>query len=280
MHEAGRRRKVRCIRSPEDAEICRRCEERGSACTAQIYSSQRLHTHRLSSRDRISQLETKVAGLSKIVRDMGSKLGYQPTQTSDSGRTQPVSSPGTDESDENSSVSDMVTTGPPSHLRSLFQNDWLSVDTLQQTQQLQHRKAKASTHLLDLARHALQKLIPSKDEVLGIVGSSSIWLVLLHTLLPQPFTAKSQNEILKSYDEMQKPDVCAISLASWLLTLALTAYETPQDDGSPATRLKGYYRSTSFPRAISNIVESKIISHDKLICTIEGIGMAMHFCRL
>jgi hypothetical protein len=106
---------------PEDAQTCRRCEERGSECIAQTHSSQPLHLQRLSSRYRISKLELKVASLSKIIRDIEIKLGNLPTQVSEPTPALAVSSPETYESDDNSSMSDVLATEPPSHMRSLFQ---------------------------------------------------------------------------------------------------------------------------------------------------------------
>lgn len=146
-----------------------------------------------------------------------------------------------------------------------------------QNEQLQDRKAKAPVHVLDTARQALQKLIPSKGEVSHLARSASRWLGLLNTLLPQPFSVKSQQEMLESYDEMHKPDVDVISLASWLLTIAITTQQTPHEQDSAA---KGYQSLSNFPRAVCDIVESTIISDDRLICTIQGLGMALHFVRL
>ncbi|RDL37276.1 Uncharacterized protein BP5553_04709 [Venustampulla echinocandica] len=275
-----RRRKVRCIRKPENAQTCRRCEERGSECIAQTYSSQPLHSQRLSSRYRISKLESKVASLSKIIRDIEIKLGNLPTQASEPTPALPVSSPESYESDDNSRMSDVLATEPPSHMRSLFQNDWLSVNTDLQHEQLYDRKARASAHLLDTARRALQKLIPSKYEVSHIARSASRWLDLLHTLLPQPFALKSQQEILECYDEMCKPDTDAISLATWLITIAITAQQITQVHDSPSTQLDGRQKYSRFSRGVSEIVESTLISCDRLICTVEGLGMAMLFVRL
>ncbi|RFU24282.1 hypothetical protein B7463_g12060, partial [Scytalidium lignicola] len=275
-----RRRKLRCIRSPDDAQRCRRCEERGSECIAQTYSSQPRRAPRLSSRHRISQLESKVNTVCQTVHDLELKLGYQSTQTSGLVVASPGSNPETDDSDDNSSVSDVLTTEPPSHLRSLFQNEWLSMDTSQHIAHLQDRKSKTSTHLLDVARQALQRLIPSKQEVSDIDASASRWLVILHTLLPQPFAAKSYQDILDSYEEMHRPDVDAISLASWLLTIAITNQQFSREQHSPSTQYKDYQVVSSFSRAISDIVESTILPHERLICTVKGIGMAMHFCRL
>jgi hypothetical protein len=221
----------------------------------------------VSSRYRISQLESQVAGLSKIVHDIGLSIGHQPTQI-----PKPAHSPSSrvdDDSDDDSSVSDVIITAdPPSHLRSLFQNDWLSVDTRQQNEQLQDRKAKVSVHLLDAARHALQKLIPQKDEVIEVARSASKWLGLIVALLPQPFAIESGLEMVELYDEMHKPDADAICLGSWLLTIAIAIQEMPN-----ASHL-------SFSRAVSDRVESTILSHDGLICTLAGLGMALNFCRL
>jgi hypothetical protein len=190
------------------------------------------------------------------------------------------SSPGSDESDDDSSNSDVLTTNAPSHIRSLFQNDWLSVDTHPQGEELQDHKGKGCSQLLDTARHALQELIPSRDEVSSIASSASRWLILLHAVLPQPFAARSQEELLACYEEMRKPNVDPMILASWLLTIAITAQEIEQEHDSPAFQPKGTQRFSSFHRAVSEAVESTILCHDRLMSTVQGLGMAMHFFRL
>ncbi|PCG95433.1 Hypothetical protein PENO1_073540 [Penicillium occitanis (nom. inval.)] len=148
-------------------------------------------------------------------------------------------------------------------MRSLFQNHWLSVDTGRAIESLHERKAKASAHILDTARETLQKLIPSKSEVSQIVRSAPSWLDLLHTLLPQPFAVESQQEILECYDEMCKPDTDAISLATWLISIAITVQEIPQGSNSLSPQLNECRKYSRFPRLVS-----------------EGLGMAMHFVRL
>lgn len=223
----------------------------------------------------MSQLESKVAILSKAVSDLESKLGHQPP-----GATELEEGPssGVDDSDDDSSIVEIPTAEQPSHLHSLFQNDWLSVDTRQQAEQLQDHKSKTSAHLLDMAKQALQKLIPPKDEFSDIASSSSSkWLVLLRTLFPQPFTFNSQQEMLNNYDDMHKPDIDSLRLATWLLLVAITAQ---QEYGSPHTQLSRYQRSFSFSRAVSNTVESTILSHDRLVGTIQGLGVALNFVRL
>lgn len=278
--EVGRHRKVRCIRQPEDAQSCRSCEERGSECIAQKYSSPRLQSQRFSSRQRISKLELKVASLERFIRDIETKIGSITPQVSEPTSLAAASSPENYKLDDTSSISDVLATEPPSHMRSLFQNDWLSVDTGHAIDSLHERKAKASTNLLDTAREALQKLIPSKREVSQIARSTSSWLDLLHTLLPQPFAVESQQEILKCYDEMCNPDTDVISLATWLITIAITVQEIPQESDSPSNQPNGCQRYSRFPRLVSEIIEKALITYDKLIYTVKGLGMAMHFVRL
>ncbi|KAI7968142.1 hypothetical protein EIK77_010312 [Talaromyces pinophilus] len=177
-------------------------------------------------------------------------------------------------------MSDVLATEPPSHMRSLFQNHWLSVDTGRAIESLHERKAKASAHILDTARETLQKLIPSKSEVSQIVRSAPSWLDLLHTLLPQPFAVESQQEILECYDEMCKPDTDAISLATWLISIAITVQEIPQGSNSLSPQLNECRKYSRFPRLVSEVIESTLICYDRLICTVKGLGMAMHFVRL
>ena len=277
MSNTGRRRKVRCIRVSEDAPICRRCEERGSTCTPQVYSTiHSIPSRRLSSRQRISQLESKVANLTKAIRNIEKSLGHQPTQSPE---PYEESNSGTEDSEE-SSVVDVPVAEQPSHLRSLFQNDWLSVDARTQTAEVRDRKTKATTQLLNVARQALQKLIPSRETFVEMASSSSTWLWLIHTLLPQPFAIINQQELLTSYDDIQKPDVDPISLGTILLTLAITAQQDPQSHNSPEIQSPKHQNGSSFCRAVSDAVENTIISHDRLVGTVKGLGMAMHYLRL
>ncbi|EXJ54741.1 hypothetical protein A1O7_10082 [Cladophialophora yegresii CBS 114405] len=274
-----RRRKVRCIRIPEDAETCRGCEDRGLHCVAQVFSSRPLRPPRLPSRHRIAQLESEVASLRKAVHNIQSKLGYQ-TIDIEPTSAQTAFSPGEDESDDDSNTSDVIATEQPSHLRSLFQNDWLSADIGGQDEQSQDRRAKASAHLLDSARERLQRLVPAKEDVVNMARTASKWLDLVNSVLPQPFGLNSQQELLDSYDNMLKPDVDAISLAAWLLDLALTAQQEPRVYNSPATSLNRFHKVSNFSRAVSDTVESALFNHDRLLGTVQGLGMAMHFLRL
>lgn len=273
----GRRRKVRCIRTSEDAPTCRRCEERGSACIAQTYSSDAHARPSWSSRRRISQLESQVAALTRHVREIDSKLGHQAVQPP---KTTIVQSPEGEDSDDDSSVSDLLAADQPSHLRSLFQNDWLSLDSRQKIGQERDRKERSAAVLLDNARQALRQLIPSKDDVSEIMKSGSKWLTMLHSLIPQPFTARSEQEIVESYEEMCNADVDAIHLALWMLTLAITAQQMPEAASDSPSWIKQCERQLNLSRAISDTVERTLLTHERLIGTVQGVTMFFHFLRL
>ncbi|KAK1149867.1 hypothetical protein N8T08_003423 [Aspergillus melleus] len=272
-----RRRKVRCIRLSEDAPTCRRCEERGSTCIAQTYTPHSRRSQRLPSRYRIAQLESKVANLTKFVHDAEIKSGDRSTSLTELATEPTLES---DEIDPDSSGSDFDAVNQPAHLRSLFQNDWLSVDPQRQNGHSQDRRDKVSAHLLDRARRTLQRLIPPKADVLTIAHSASRWLPLVYSLFPQPGAIKTQQELGESFDDMERPDIDPISLASWLLTVALTGQQIQGQDNNRVFQPQKSHEWTKFCRAVSNTVETTIMSHDRLVSTISGLSMAMHFFRL
>ncbi|RMZ44172.1 C6 finger domain protein [Aspergillus flavus] len=218
-----RRRKVRCIRIPREADTCQQCEDRGVACIAQVSKrTQSSQPSRLPSRLRIAQLESQVAQLTAVVNNIELKLGYKPSQIP-SGKDDQFSGP--DDSEGESSGSDIPMAEKPSHLQSLFQNDWLSADPCQHERQTEQRIDKIFAQLSIDVRPKLQNMIPPKDEVADIAGSAYDWLTVLHALFPQPLMLNSPQELLKSFESMCRPNVDVIMLASWLLTLALTAQQ-------------------------------------------------------
>lgn len=215
----------------------------------------------------------------QAVHGIESQLGHQPSEIiSPAAVETPESELYSDGSDDDS-ISDALAS-EPSHLRSLFQNDWLSADVHPQDEHAQERKAKATGHILVVAKQALQKLIPSRSSVSEIPESAFKWLIFLDTLFPDKLAARSRSEILESYDDMQRPDVDAVNLALWLLAVAITAQQVPDEDRSPSTQGKEYRRWVEFSHELSETVERFILSHDRLVGTVEGLGIALHYFRL
>ncbi|GAB1198653.1 hypothetical protein APSETT444_007980 [Aspergillus pseudonomiae] len=176
----------------------------------------------LEKRIHVNNLESQVAQLTGVVNNIECKLGYKPSQIASS-KDDRFS--GSDDEEGESSGSDIPMAERPSHLQSLFQNHWLSADPCQHEQQAEQRMDKIFAQLSIDVRPKLQNMIPPKDEVADIARSPYDWLTLLHTLFPQPLMLKSPQELLKSYESMCSPNIDVIMLASWLLTLALTAQQ-------------------------------------------------------
>lgn len=275
----GRLRKVRCVRIPEDAQICRRCQERGTACRAQIVrASPRPHqTRRLPSRLRIAQLEAQVSHLIQVVSGIEVRLGEKPSARTGSSLAHDHEA---NDSESEDSVSDIVVAEQPSHLRSLFQNDWLSADVYRHDEQQRGQWEKASAHLLDAARPGLQKLFPSKEEARDIIMHTHDWTSMLHLILPQPFTAKSQQEMMENYDVVSQPDASIIRMTTWLLEVAITALQVPKGLEISGHDFQTIQRRLAYSRAVSETVEKTILAHDRLLGTLEGLGVALHFIRL
>ncbi|KAL4879938.1 major facilitator superfamily domain-containing protein [Aspergillus karnatakaensis] len=269
-----RRRKVRCVRIPEDAPTCRQCAERNTACLAQTSSSRPRQAQRLPSRYRIAQLESQVSRLTRIVNTIEVKLGGNASMQ-DATHT-----PDSDDSDGESTASEILIADEPSQLRSLFQNDWLSVDSHRRNEQLQERRVKASAHLLESLRPALQKLIPSKEETAEMLICTYDWLGMLHCMLPQPSIPSSNKEMLDQHDEMCQPDVDVVVLSSWLLAVAITAQQFPHADEHQEAWLENAQRRMEFARVVSDTVENLVMTHDRLVGTLQGLGMCLHFVRL
>ncbi|KAL2832211.1 major facilitator superfamily domain-containing protein [Aspergillus pseudoustus] len=267
-----RRRKVRCVRIPEDAPTCRQCVERNTSCLAQTSSSRPRQTQRLPSRYRIAQLESQVSRLTRIVSGIEVQLGGNPSLQLEQAADQPS---GSDDSDAESTNSEGLVAEEPSHLRSLFQNDFITLDH----EDIQERRMKASASLRERVRPALQKLIPSREETAEMLVVTYDWLQMIASMLPQPASPESQKGLLEQYDEMCQPDVDVVALASWLLAVAITAQQVPQENNTPSPSLSSH-RRISFSRAVADTIENLVLSHDRLVGTIPGLGLGIHWVRL
>ncbi|KAL2871702.1 major facilitator superfamily domain-containing protein [Aspergillus lucknowensis] len=272
-----RRRKVRCVRIPEDASTCRQCTERNTACLAQISNPRQRQAQRLSSRYRISQLESQVTRLTKIVGGIEVKLGGKPSIPLEQSTDHSL---GADDSDGESSASEILISEGPSHLRSLFHNNWLSVDAHRRQEQTEERLAKASAPLHESVRPALQRLIPSKEETADMMVCTYDWLQIVHSMLPQPSVPDSQQEMLSRYEEMCQPDVDVVCLASWLMALSITAQQVPRETNNVGPQAGSAHRRLAFSRTVADTVESLVMAHDRLVGTVPGLGLGIHFCRL
>ncbi|KAF5535519.1 Zn(II)2Cys6 transcription factor (Eurofung) [Fusarium mexicanum] len=272
-----RRRKIRCVRIPEDSPTCRQCVERNTSCLAQVSKSRTRQAQRLSSRYRITQLESQVTQLTKTINDIQAKLGGESILHLEQQIDQ---SPVSDGSDDESTNSEGLIAEESSDFRSLFHNDILSSDTGQQHEQISERRTKVMVSLCERVRPALQRLIPSKEETAEMLVVTFDWLQMLASLLPQPAAANSNQALLARYDDMCRPDVDVVELASWLLTVAITAQQIPQESRDMKPQSLGSSRRLHFSRAVSDAIETLVLSNDRLVGNIPGLGLGLHFVRL
>jgi hypothetical protein len=275
LTELGRRRKIRCIQSFENAQTCRRCEEQGLECIAQTHTSGSTRTQRLSSKQRVAQLESKVLSLTETVRQMQEKLNVQATQNDDMSLEQLFEDNG-----PGISVSEQSIAEQPFHLRLLFQNDWLSVEGPSESRARQGHGITSTAHLLAVARKSLQVLIPSKDEIFKNSDSASEWLSMLQSFFPLPCGTTRGEEVVAGYEEMHSPNVDPIKLASWMITVAMITEQLPQENVRMGIRLNNRQRHSSLSKAISATVEIKVLAYDTMTGSIEGLSLLMQFIRL
>lgn len=277
LTEVGRRRKVRCIQSFQNAQTCRRCEERGWDCIAQMHTSGSTGSHRLSSKQKIAHLESKVLTLTESIRQMQQDIKTKIVENEELSVGQ---SPEGDWSDGDSSASEQPLAEQPFHLRLLFENDWLCTDGASKNQAIQGHGTTQTSRLLSIARDSLQILIPPKDDISNHIGAASEWLNMLQMLFPLPSGAKCGTEVVSCYEEMQSPNVDTMRLASWLLTVALILQQTPSGHKNTKARLHERERQESLSKTISRTVENRILAHDTLTCSILGVSVLLLFIRL
>ncbi|KAK7425576.1 hypothetical protein QQZ08_007899 [Neonectria magnoliae] len=267
-----RRRKVACSWTSGHDSTCRRCEERGSSCVAQVFASPSTTVRRTGTRDRVSRLEQQVARLTKAVYSQNSNLGTGVIQEDALSSDVPT--------DTESQVSDVPMMEPPTYLNSLFNNNLISSDNHDNGNFQDLRTRKALSHLSGTARAALQPLIPSKEDVAVFAGHASGWQSVLHFVVPVASMSRSGEEILAQYEDMKQPTIDPVSLASWLLSLAITAEQMPREAASSGFTSRWSTNTSRFSTAVAEAVERTIVARETLSGTLQGIETNSLLVRL
>ncbi|KAH7140224.1 hypothetical protein B0J13DRAFT_62527 [Dactylonectria estremocensis] len=280
-----RRRKVACSWTSEHNSTCRRCEERGSVCIAQVYSSPSTTTRRSSSnRDRVARLEQQLARLTSAVHGIESDLHPGTRKTSSPAVVREPALSGSDpDSDGESHVSDVPDIPdiePPTYLNSLFNNSLLSSDSRDVGSVEESRVLKALARFSDIARAALQPLIPSKEDVAAIADHVTGWQEFVNIIIPVTSMTKTGPEILEEYDGMKRVTVDPIDLAAWLLSLAITVEQMPREVVSPSSASKWPANASSFSKAVAEAVERTIVSRDIFSGSFKGAETTLLLLRL
>lgn len=276
---AGRRRKVKCTWTSENARACRRCEERGSKCESQVRANEPRERRKLSSKERITRLEAQLGRLNGVVVSLQSRVdGRQPsvsatTANHTDGFETLMHDAGED--DKSSTDSEVVEEDLPSHLYSLFENDVISTDAQENARARHEQGSRSVIASLNTARSVLQRFIPPRSDIQMQSGHVLRWQRLLHELMPLGSAPVSAEELSSAYDAMIQPDVDVIDLAMWLLGIAVVTQQILPEDSSPTGFVRQYQKRSSYVRTLSETVETHILSHDSLIGTTRGISLAL-----
>ena len=183
------------------------------------------------------------------------------------------------EDDKSSSDSEVVEEDPPNHLYSLFENDVLRTNAQANTKVKQEQSSRSVIASLNTARAELQRFIPPRSDIQMKSGHLMRWQRLLHEIMPMASLQASAEELSSSYDDMIQPDADTMNLATWLLGIAVVSQQVPPDASSPTGFMKHFQNRSNYVRALADTVETHILSHDSLIGSVKGIGLALMNAR-
>ena len=230
-----------------------------------------------TSRVRISHLERNVSGLWKAVRALEAKAGSAPSEvTYAPPSSHPDDGPHEQHLDEDyeSDSTDISQSNPPTHLLQLFENGILgSFDD-----QPAATSGRSPGQHLSHGRHALKRLMPSRDDMVTITAHASSWINLYNTIFPMVKLAKTSEEMLVQYDELQGPHADPVGIATLLLSVAVTVQQEPDD--TMLRGLKNIKNASSFIKDVSDTVERFIVYDDTVSTTVDGIQACLLFLRL
>jgi hypothetical protein len=265
-----RKRKLRCSRSSETAESCRRCEERFLECVPQTLSSPSTSKPSRKTRDRISWLEGKVQHLTEAVRDL-----QRPTVGTDPDLILQYSASDS-EAGETDTCSDIALPMRPSYLNALFNNSILNSSD----NDAMSRSSTVATQLSSATTAALQSLVPVKEQVILLADASSGWLTLLHDVFPIMTDIKSGVEIVSRYDDVLRPTAKTLTVASWLLIVAITAQHSAGSQHQIIVRNRGPMNGPAYSRMVAESVERTAVTRDQSMTSVDGIATMALLVRL
>ncbi|KAF2216615.1 hypothetical protein CERZMDRAFT_93908 [Cercospora zeae-maydis SCOH1-5] len=222
--------------------------------------------NKTSSKDRIARLEAQLANITATVQ---SKSRTSPTRAVGAARetTAPVFYEHESDTEEQHM---QVGSQPPEHLRILFDNALIGPD--ERAPDFDNRPAErpsCSPRYLDQARAKLQTLVPARDDVIAVSSYAVTWMSLYFELFPATSATPTREEMMNQYEEMLRPDASPVTIASFLLSFAMTARQIP--------RLKNV---DSFVKSVMAVVDAAIVSHTGIASTVEGMSVTILYLRL
>ena len=207
-----------------------------------------------------------------VVQELRTERGHPLSETTRSDGAQ-IRQPSGDSDSESSDTSPM---NPPAHLQQLFDNEFLDShgnDTISSD----IGSDKVSAAQVARARSRLQALMPPKEDVQAIFAPAAKWISLYTALFPVINMFTNAGEMLARYEALQEPDANPVSIASLLISVAITVVQKPPET---ACRLTAINDTALFVRRVTAAVEEVLVSNDNLIGTVEGIETTLLYIRL
>ena len=241
----------------------------------QVHAGRSSDSASFTSRDRIRQLEDNVSSLWAAVGELRGEASHDSVETAPQSNG---SQSGMQTADSGSEMGDVSPSNPPSHLQQLFDNSF--VDSRGNDDASPDIGSdKASSAFTVRARRRLQALMPTKNDVREISKLTGTWMFMYSSLFPAVSMPTSGSEMLSKYDALQHPDAHPVSIASLLLSVALTLQQQSNKASSP-DNVTGITDSSVFIRQVSDCVEEVLVNNDMLAGTFEGIEVTLLFVRL
>ena len=272
----GRRRKIRCIWSTNgdgagnssERQVCEPCETTGRKCVPQINRAPTSSVSRLTARDRIGNLEREIASLSALVREQRTT---RPDVIEDQLHSDSPSEHG---SERVGDIQDVEAASPPSHLRLIFGGLIVGADAGLDTD-VKQRLDALLTRFNQEAKRELQQLIPSREEINHIADYAPGWMSMYYALFPACSDIRTRDQLMAAYNEMHDPQVRPVTLASFLLSTAITAQQVPYN-----LSIRGRKSCGKFVDDVSRVVERTVVANNAVAGTVGGLAVILLFIRL
>jgi hypothetical protein len=233
-------------------------------------------TVRQTSRARIGHLERNVSSLWNAVQNLQSRLGYGSSEVAF--RPPPQSHVEDDShiasSDEESvsDQSDLSPPNPPTHLMQLFNNDLLGSWGYGPADLSKHSPSLHKAH----ASLELRRLIPPREDMVVIAQHATSWLKIYNELFP--VIEDTGDGLLPKYEKIQDPNTDTVTIAAFVLTVALTVQQAPDDTSGSA--VKSISDAAAYIKEVSDTVDRLVVRNDVLAATLDGIEVALVSLRL
>ncbi|KAF7540290.1 hypothetical protein G7054_g1512 [Neopestalotiopsis clavispora] len=180
------------------------------------------------------------------------------------------------EAGETDTCSDIALPMRPSYLNALFNNSILNSSD----NDAMSRSSTVATQLSSATTATLQSLVPAKEQVILLADASSGWLTLLHDVFPIMTDIKSGVEILSRYDDVLRPTANTLTVASWLLIVAITAQHSAGSQHQIIVRNRRPMNGPAYSRMVAESVERSAVTRDQLMTSVDGIATMALLVRL